>query len=327
MPMNTKVWERFWALAISAYFSTFLVTMGMIMSQLPWLILLYAVSDDNDWWNIAFFLCLFVGLMARQVLSFKETQICDQNYAKLVSKMQPTVQAEGYTMKYVPPNQLFLFSEGYVRFTPNPPHLPQPSESQEDDDAEDEVSLFQIEDWRPLEGTWVRNNELSRNDLYWIIQMQWATWTYSSTSSDLYPFVAHKQAKGRILYCYPKVMETREVVRGNTLVLEPRLGQESSRLTRIMSKLGVSPVPPLEAGVPTGYYRVGENGIMRVAGPQLLIYNFEFQEDVPCDCDLVAGALDRLPPDGNCGTCVSTFDKQSGGSVLMPTTTVPGDIV
>jgi hypothetical protein len=239
--------------------------------------------------------------------------------------MQPTVQAEGYTMKYVPPT---FFSEAYVRFTPNPPHLPQPSESQELDDPDGDGGVFQMEDWRPLEGTWILNYELSRNFTHWLlIKIRSATWTYSFSSSDLSPFVAHKKAKCWVLYCFPKVTETSEVIRGNTLVFEPRPGHESARLTRIMSMLGVSPVASVEGGVPTGYYRIGANGIMRVAGPKLLIYNFEFAEDVPSDCDLVAGALDRLPPDGSCGSCVSVFDKESDGSSFLPTAPVPGDIV
>lgn len=291
--LEKRLWRRFWAhCVIAAHKNTMLLRALSVLFLLSFFALIYAMPcfDDDSWINDdrTFWAVFVPGMLFLLYAHWKVNQTKVRNYELLVSKMGPTFHENGFSVDYTPVHTCFrshFFVDHLMRFTVNPPGLPQPQEVKEEGaevarastgvvtiangaasttDEDKEVGttatanedanakdrgVFCPEDWRALEGQWERDSARSKSMIPWLFSIRSFVMTYGSASSEESFWGLH-ETHGYLCYLFNKESRIHYVASGNSLVFRPSGDGTQSRVAVAIKSISeMEPIPfPCAAG-------------------------------------------------------------------------------
>ena len=246
--------------------------------------------------------------------SWKGNQVRTENYRTIVEKMLPSFRKHGFELVYSASNNWLWDSDRVMTL-----YKFSDMEATAQDSEESERAPFQLqpEYWKPLEGRWERDSSRSQNmvpDM--VFKISSFAWDFGNASAEE-DFWGLNEMRGFFSCFYPKDTLARYYAKGNALEFQPEETGQSKLFVRLKSQSIIEPIP---SNGPVYYFRKGPSHTFQVDGNTMKIYVFEFQEDIPKDADLLAGALDNLPADGSCGSCYCVLERAK--SVANPVTIV-----
>ena len=233
-----------------------------------------------------------------------------EKYRKIVMKMTPTFQAQGYHVEFIePPLCTYdrIFAGRWICFTRNGFPVPSLQEPTCTDDEQartaEQLTPFKPEDWQPLEGTWkLKDPSKFKGHMPWLIQTQSMTWTFRNTASET-TFDSSIESQANICYSiFPMKKSIQHFTLQDNALHMKLMNAISLKDGLVEASEGDLYVPiPMEDRRSRSLYKKGQNHIVlvqrstRKEKPDTLkVIEFEFVEDIPNNELLVAGALDNL---------------------------------
>ena len=309
--LEPAVWSRFYTHAFMAHMKSL-----RCVSTLYLLLIFHSIFMANIATGHIYPVIMLLASIGCYYENWREYRLSGQLYRRVVTKMKPTFQAQGFQVEFVEAALCTcdrIFTGRWVRFTPIHSVLRSRKqaggndEEQQDVSEEQQVQLgtFNPEDWKPLEGQWEMNDpsKMTR-DMPWLLQLKSMTWTFQNTTSEE-TFESFMESQSNMCFSlWPREVITREYkLQGNTLKVEQITLQPTrvmgSRVRTILEGEVYVPIP-MENRTIRSLYKKQQNTIILVqhlgqgAVSTLKLIEFEFEEDTPNDGDLAAGILDNL---------------------------------
>lgn len=240
--------------------------------------------------------------------SWRDYRVSGEKYRKIVIKMTPTFQAQGYRVEFIePPLCTYdrIFTGRWIRFTRNRSPVTPMRTDEEHAGAEEHLAPFNPVDWQPLEGTWeLMDPSKVKGYMPWLIQTKSMTWTFQNTASEA-TFDSFIESQANMCYFTIPVKKTIQqfTLQGNVLrkdLLRKNAVSVKDGLVKAYEGDVYVPIPMEDRRI-RSLYKMGQNHIVliqrstqRETPNTLKMIEFEFEEDIPSDELLVAGFLDHL---------------------------------
>ena len=185
-----------------------------------WVVFLIVMNVKN--WDVRYdgvyyaFIASTIIMLGAFALSrwVEEPRYKEQGYTRVLNKMQRTFNDKGYLVELGSMYETCAMRRRfYIVFTRDPSvplHLQETAQVNQDKNSEEEdYGPYQPADWYPLEGTWVRVDNIGSSSfgllafLRCIFKTSSLVWTISGVSSPE-TFKWDRVAQGRWLGCIPK---------------------------------------------------------------------------------------------------------------------------
>jgi hypothetical protein len=315
------------------------ILMVTLCLVLPLFILIFTVPDDGEDHPVRLVVAfvLFAIMLLSMIVGLPySARMKNKGYQKVVSVMAPRFQEQGFEIEFIVYYDWYILTCPYVRFTPT-------GTGRQVGQIDDDLGVFSLHDWKPLEGKWEKAESATRHRLscFWltlrpyVYELKKSTFEFEliesrssqdqalqendealneravdSLTIDDTTFVSKRCLHIRILGVDKKDSLTGKMT-GNTHVM--KLANDNGQVEGITTI-----ITPIETGGNASCYRFGDSQVLIVQGSKMLLIDFLYEVFPPVSRLLSDASLLKDGRDWKEFQRNGFGDSASGTSINMP---------